>query len=152
MAIEVQNKFPKTGAITVVLVLALLLYSAKLLWRGTEDTMERSAELCRTIVPALHVAQAPVSIISTEVEDEGAMVRIFYRLEMNGRAGRRRWMMCAFNLTAGPYGEPQLEEVETDTGRLGEGRLFVIRRWWLENQDTIRSFGEQRGTLDYAPA
>ncbi len=152
MRSEADNRFPKAGAITVILVVALLAYSAKLLWQDAEDTMERAAELCRSIVPALHVVKDPVSYISTEVEDEGATIRVFYRLETNGRNGRRRWMICSFDLTAGVYGDPQLEAVETDIGRLGEGRLFVIRRWWLEHQDTIRSFGERRGKLDHVPA
>lgn len=148
---EAENGFPKAGAITVILLVALLAYSVKLLWQDAEDTMDRAAELCRSIVPALHVVQAPVTYISTEVEDEGATIRVFYRLETNGRTGRRRWMICSFDLTAGLYGEPQLEAVETDIGRLGEGRLFVIRRWWLEHQDIIRNFGEQRGKLNHTP-
>lgn len=151
MTSEADNKFPKIGAITIVMVVALLVYSVKLLWQDAEHTMDRAAELCRSIVPALHVVQLPVKYISTEVEDEGATIRVFYRLEASGRNGRRRWMMCSFNLASGPYGEPQLEGVETDIGRLGEGRLFVIRRWWLEHQDTLRSFGEQRGRLNRVP-
>ena len=147
-----QSKFPRTGAITVVLVLALLVYSVKLLWRGGEDTMARVAELCSSIVPALQLSQVDVNIISTEVENDGATVRVFYHLDASGRTGRRRWMICTFDLTAGFYGEPQLQAVETDTGKLGEGRLFVIKRWWLDGQDTIHNVGEERGRLEFGPA
>lgn len=149
---EAERKFPKVGAITVLVVLALIAYSVRLILSDTEDAGSRAAELCRSIVPALHLAPKMPEIISTEVEDGGAVVRVFYRIDVNGGSARRRWVMCDFDLTTGLFGEPQLEAVETDTGRLGDGRLFVIKRWWLEDHEIIRNFGDERGTLEIGPA
>lgn len=148
---EAQKRFPKVGAITVVLVLALALYSARLLLNAPEYKRDQAAELCSAIVPALHIEEAPIEILSKEIDDGGRTARLAYRLGLEGRIGRRRWIVCTFANTAGLYGEPQVMSVETDIGELGPGRLFVIKRWWLDHQDIMRHIGEERGTLEQTP-
>ena len=147
-----RSKFPKFGVITVILVTGLSVFALSVLLERTGKSGTRRAELCRSIVPALHLEQAPVEMIATELDDEGDIVRIAYRLEAKGRAGRRRWMACTFRHDESAFGEPVLESIETDTGTLGEGRLFVIKRWWLEHQGLLDSFGARQGTLDRVAA
>lgn len=143
-----RSTFPKVGVITVILVTGLSVFALSVLLDRSGKSGTRRAELCQSIVPALHLEQAPVEMIATELDDDGDIVRIAYRLEAKGRAGRRRWMACRFSPDTSAFGEPVLEAVETDTGTLGEGRLFVIKRWWLEHQGLLETFGERRGTLE----
>lgn len=142
-----KQRFPKIGAITVVLILLLVVYAVRYLGNVPDFREEHAAEVCRKIVPALHIEQAPVEIVTTQVRKSGEQVRVDYRLKIHGRTGRLRWLACTFDPGAPIYGEPQINALETDAGELGPGKLFVIRRWWLEQQNPLPYVGEERGRL-----
>ena len=94
---------------------------------------ERS-RICRSIIPALNPPQAAIEIVRTAVlADEG--VRIDYRTRPPIGASRLHLLECRF----APAGQAsrqrdRLVGVATEAGPLGELRLYLLRRFWLERE------------------
>ncbi len=131
---------------TLLLLLAVLI-SAGVLFAPVEDVEDQRAQMCRAIVPALHLNLPPVDVSSASMKHEGDSVHITYRLKAAGRDGRLRWVRCRFEEHPWPDDFPELDAVETDTGSLGDGRLFVLKRWWLDEPDFLHYIGDRRGAL-----
>ncbi|MGI9413065.1 MAG: hypothetical protein ACR2PM_05315 [Hyphomicrobiales bacterium] len=110
-----------------------------------DSAADKHADMCARVVPALHQDEAPADILTVEHEPTRHAVHITYRLQAGGEAGRLRWIRCTFSTDASVVGGPHLDAVETDIGSVGEGRLFVIRRWWLDAADASPMFGDSGG-------
>lgn len=126
-----------------------VLISAAVLLAPRHRGEDQRTEICRAIVPALHLSQPQVDVSSAETEDDGQTVQITYRLKATGRDGRLRWVRCTFEQHPAPDDFPVLDGVETDKGMLGEGRLFVLKRWWLEEPDFLQHIGNRRSDLEH---
>lgn len=144
----VHRAFPRWRIAGALLLCLAVLAAAAVLFAPTDGGQDRRAMSCRAIVPALHLAQAPVEVSSAELEDDGQTVQITYRLKATGREGRLRWVRCTFEKHPVPDDFPVLHTVETDNGMLGEGRLFVLKRWWLEEPDFLHQISDRHGALD----
>lgn len=91
------------------------------------------ARTCRSILPALNPADAAFEIVRTASIGAGVGVRIDYRVRVAGAPSRTRFVECRFS--AGSLASPDrgaLVGVTTDSGRLGELRLQLLKRFWLE--------------------
>jgi branched-chain amino acid transport system permease protein len=100
---------------------------------GCGGYAERS-RICRSIIPALNPPQTAIEIKRTVAlgNDE---VRIDYRTRPPIGAATSRWLECRFAPAAQASRQrDQLVGVATEAGALGELRLYVLRRFWLERE------------------
>jgi len=100
---------------------------------GCSDIDVGQARTCRSVIPALNPAQATFKIRRTLALAHGEGVRIDYGADMPGRPPRDRFLECRFaqrSLVAKNWGG--LVGVRTDEGVMGELRLHLLRRFWLE--------------------
>ena len=103
---------------------------------------DKRADLCVRVVPALHHNHPAADILTVEHEPPRSAVHITYRLKAASDGGRLHWIKCSFSPDARTSGRPYLDAVDTDLGSVGEGRLFVIRRWWFDDAENAQTFGE----------
>jgi len=93
------------------------------------------ARICRSIVPALNLSASAIEIVRTVPLSAGDGVRVDYRVRAPTGLLRDRFVECRFG-AGGPVAPEQqvLVGVNTDAGPLGEVRLHVLRRFWLERE------------------
>jgi branched-chain amino acid transport system permease protein len=93
------------------------------------------ARTCRSIVPALNPSASAIEIVRTAPLSAGDGVRVAYRVRAPTGLLRDRFVECRFG-AGGPVAPEQqvLVGVNTDAGPLGEVRLHVLRRFWLERE------------------
>jgi branched-chain amino acid transport system permease protein len=92
------------------------------------------ARVCRSIVPALNASDAVLEIVSTTALPRADGVRIAYRVQ-TGAGPLNRFVECRF--AAGGHASLDREGligVATEAGPLGEVRLHMLKRFWLERQ------------------
>jgi branched-chain amino acid transport system permease protein len=92
------------------------------------------ARVCRSIVPALNASDAVLEIVSTTALPRADGVRIAYRVQ-TGAGPLNRFVECRF--AAGGHAAPDRERlvgVATEAGPLGEVRLHMLKRFWLERE------------------
>lgn len=142
-----RKPFPRWRIAGALVLSTAILAAAAVVFAPTVDPEGRRTELCREILPALHVTGAAIEVIATDVQTGEHAVQLTYRLDAKGREGRRRWVRCTFETNSPSDHFPVLDQVETETGMLGDGRLFVLKRWWLEEPDFLRYIGQRRGRL-----
>lgn len=87
--------------------------------------------MCQSVVGYLQLGADAVDFVSSEANRNDNTVRVKYRVRMRGRPGRVQWVRCRFDQGGFQSREPNLVAVETSNGPLGDGRLFVLKRWWL---------------------
>jgi branched-chain amino acid transport system permease protein len=95
------------------------------------------ARTCRAVVPALNAADAAVDIVRISPLPSGDGVRIAYRARDPAGPSRHRFVECRF--APGGYASPErtgLVGVTTEAGRLGDLRLQLLKRFWLEKEGT----------------
>jgi branched-chain amino acid transport system permease protein len=88
--------------------------------------------VCRVVVMALNPADPAIDISRVERLREGMGLRLIYRVVRPGQPLRDRTLECQFtteNKVASTVS--QLSGVTTEEGPLGEVRLALIRRFWL---------------------
>lgn len=96
-----------------------------------EDTDE--ARVCRSIIPALTTDATAIRILTTQRLLAGRGVKLLYRTEQPESEPRLRSLACSFQVDPGIAAEPRhLVRVDTESGRLGDMRLHVLKRFWLE--------------------
>src|SRR5262245_44729620 len=100
---------------------------------GCSDIDAGQARTCRSVIPALNPVRATFKIQRTLPLEHGEGVRIDYRANTPGRPPRERFLECRFapkSLIAKDRGS--LSGVRTEGGVMGELRLQLLRRFWLE--------------------
>ena len=93
------------------------------------------ARTCRSIIPALNPAQAAFIIRRTAPLARGEGVHIDYRASGPESPPRDRYLECRF--AAGSLASPErgsLVGVRTEEGPMGELRLRLLRRFWLDRE------------------
>jgi branched-chain amino acid transport system permease protein len=93
------------------------------------------ARTCRAIIPAINATDARIDGVRALPLRSRDGVRIEYRAREPAGAARDRFLECRF-APAG-YAPPErsgLVGVTTEAGRLGELRLQVLKRFWLEKE------------------
>ena len=91
------------------------------------------ARTCRSIIPALNAADATFEIVRIAPLVSGDGVRVEYRSRSTAGPLRNRFLECRF--AGGSHASPDrgaLLGVTADTGPLGELRLQLLKRFWLE--------------------
>ena len=94
------------------------------------------ARICRSIIPALNASDAALEIVRTGPLAKGDGVRITYRARATpAGAPQDRFVECRFG-SGGPVSPEQeaLVGVTTELGPLGEVRLHMLKRFWLERE------------------
>jgi len=94
------------------------------------------ARLCRSIIPAINADGTSIEIVLTSPLGPGDGVRVVYRARMPGGATHDRFLECRFaaDNPASPSGQMGLVGVNLDTGPLGEVRLQILKRFWLDKE------------------
>ena len=125
-----------------------------LLLAGCEQPADKRASLCARAVPALHANHPAADILTIEQEPQRRAVHITYRLKGGIDGGRLHWIKCSFSPDDAKTGWPTLVAVDTDRGSIGEGRLFVIRRWWFDDAEHAQTVGggQSRSSMQYTAA
>ena len=93
------------------------------------------ARICRSIIPALNASGTTLEIVRTAPLARGEGVRITYRAQAQAGDLRNRFVECRF--AAGGHASPERESlvgVTTEAGPLGEVRLHMLKRFWLERE------------------
>ncbi len=93
------------------------------------------ARTCRTIIPAINASGAAIDILRALPLRSGDGVRIEYRARAPAGPPRDRFLECRF--AASGYASPErsgLIGVTTESGRLGQLRLQILKRFWLEKE------------------
>ena len=91
------------------------------------------ARTCRSVIPALNPSDATFEIARTVPLRSGDGVRVEYRARVPTGPSRNRFLECRF--ASGSRASPDrgaLIGVTTESGRLGELRLQLLQRFWLE--------------------
>ena len=104
------------------------------------------ARTCRSIIPALNPSGAAFEIVRTAPLGPGDGVRVEYRARAPAGPSRNRFLECRF--AGGSHASPDrgaLLGVTTDTGALGELRLQVLKRFWLEAEGVAAVQGSAFG-------
>jgi len=92
------------------------------------------ARICRTVIPALNPSQAAIAIARSAPLAGGDGVRIEYRERFPGEEAQRRFVECRFIPSSHASAERgRLVGVRTETGALGELRLHILQRFWIES-------------------
>jgi branched-chain amino acid transport system permease protein len=91
--------------------------------------------ICRSIIPALNPAESVLVIERSAALLEGEGVRIDYGARQATGAAQRRFIECLF---ASPNQASQQRDtligVKTEAGTLGEVRLYLLQRFWLQQE------------------
>jgi branched-chain amino acid transport system permease protein len=93
------------------------------------------ARICRSIVPALNASGAPLEIVRAAPLAKGDGVRVTYRVRAPAGTPKDRFVECRF--AAGGHASPERERlvgVATEAGPLGEVRLHLLKRFWLDRE------------------
>jgi len=127
---------------------------AAVLLTACEQPADKRSSLCARVVPALHTNHPAADILTIEHEPPRRAVHITYRLKQSIDGGRLHWIKCSFSPDDEVTGWPVLIAVDTDQGSIGEGRLFVIRRWWFDDAEHARTVGggESRSSMQHTAA
>jgi branched-chain amino acid transport system permease protein len=91
------------------------------------------ARTCRSVIPALNAADARFEILRTAALSSGEGVRIDYRARTAAGPSRAHFVECRFS--SGSRASPDrgaLLGVSTESGAMGELRLQLLQRFWLE--------------------
>src|SRR5262249_31047146 len=100
---------------------------------GCSDIDAGQARTCRSVIPALNPAQATFKIERTLPMADGEGGRIDYRVDIPGRRPLCRFLECRFRPSSlASQNRGSLGGVRTDEGVMGELRLRLLRRFWLE--------------------
>ena len=133
------------GGVSLRLVAIALLVGA--LSACATDAARR--RVCRSIIPALNPQDSVVEIVRAATLARGEGVRIDYSLrppaggstaegtgararDPVGGPARRRFIECRFAPATPAARDDTLLGVTTETGPLGEVRLHLLQRFWLE--------------------
>jgi branched-subunit amino acid ABC-type transport system permease component len=123
--------------LVIVACAALLLAGCSLI----DDAGE--ARLCRSVLPALN-PDATLKILTTQRLAKGRGLKILYRAEVPDDEPRLRFLTCRFAREHGSVAQSRdLIGAETEEGRLGPERLYMLRRFWLDTTGL--------GTIDPSP-
>jgi branched-subunit amino acid ABC-type transport system permease component len=113
------------GVFWLPLVLAVAMLTGCALF--TDDD---AVKLCRSLIPAFN--PDPVSIVIRDVSARetsfGTIVSIAYDAEST-----RRTVTCMVNRDRDRRGLPQLTNMATEDGPLGDIRLYLLRKNWIES-------------------
>jgi len=109
-------------------------FAISLFVAGCFGDTERWVEICSGVVDGIHLGAASITTLSENLEGRDGAVRISYQVREADDMRRVGWVRCIFE-DAGYGGDPVLVRVVTPTGDLGEGRLYVLKRWWLNDED-----------------
>jgi branched-chain amino acid transport system permease protein len=93
------------------------------------------ARICRSIVPALNASGAPLEILHAAPLAKGDGVRVTYRVRAPVGTLQHRFVECRF--AVGGHASPErkrLVGVATEAGPLGEVRLHLLKRFWLDRE------------------
>jgi hypothetical protein len=106
--------------------------AAGLLLSACADTQPHRMETCTNVVNGINVGAEALHIVSTVDDPRTDDIRVTYRIRSGGRpSGRTKWVVCHFEKSELGDPKPDLVSVDTQDGPLGDGRLFVLKRWWL---------------------
>ena len=105
---------------------------------GSEIDMDQ-ARLCRVLLPALHAPDARVTGLrqSPLAQGAGPGLRIDYVYAEPGGGQRAAFAECRFGGGALSPERRDLVSVRTPDGPLGEARLIMLKRFWLQRPDAI---------------
>jgi branched-chain amino acid transport system permease protein len=91
------------------------------------------ARTCRSVIPALNPDRAVIGIERTVALPRGEGVRIHYRTTVPGEPPHERYLECRFAQGGLASQNPGLlVGLRTESGPMGELRLRLLRRFWLE--------------------
>jgi branched-subunit amino acid ABC-type transport system permease component len=91
------------------------------------------ARICRSVIPALNPSGVAFDIVRIVALASGEGVRVDYRARVPDGPSRSHFLECRFS--PGSRASPDrgaLIGVTTESGRLGELRLQLLQRFWLE--------------------
>ncbi len=97
------------------------------------DGEEVRITTCSSVAAGMNVGADAIDVLSTSVESETGLTRITFQVDRSGLLGRVQWIECQFDELKFPQLVPELIAVDTSDGPLGDGRLFILKRWWLND-------------------
>jgi branched-chain amino acid transport system permease protein len=112
---------------------ALLLVAVAPLVAGCGSQIDSAQlRLCRDVIPALNPDDTELREVRYAASALGrAGVRIDYVARPPGGASQVRYVACGFAGRTFSADRLDLVAVETDSGPLGEARLYYLKRFWL---------------------
>jgi branched-chain amino acid transport system permease protein len=110
-------------------LLLLIAVAPLLVGCGTPIDSEQ-LRLCRDVVPALNPDDAELRELRYAAGLPG--IRIDYVARAPGGASRARYVRCVFGGQTFSADRLDLIAVETESGSLGDARLYFLKRFWLE--------------------
>lgn len=94
------------------------------------------ARICRLLTPALNPQGSSIDVRSAAELPEGRGVAVRYLVHAPDAAPRHRTLVCRFSREDFGPGD-RLVEAWSDGQQLGEVRLALLKRFWLESQDAV---------------
>jgi branched-chain amino acid transport system permease protein len=111
----------------------------------------RQARTCRSIIPALNTGDADIEVMRAVALRSGDGLHIAYRVSVPAGPTRERFVECRFTAQPSTGDSQALLSVLTDAGPMGELRLQLLRRFWLDAEGA-KADTEPVGGARQAPA
>ncbi len=104
--------------------------------RGRASVVDSGqARICRAILPALNVSDAAIDIARILPLRSNDGVRIEYRARAPSEPPGDRFLECHYAAAGYASAERRgLAGVTTEGGRIGDLRLQILKRFWLERK------------------
>lgn len=94
------------------------------------------ARTCRTIVPAINPPGSTIDVRHTAELPQGGGVEVNYMVRAPDAALRERRIVCRFSPGNSGAGD-RLAEIWSDGQRVGDVRLAILQRFWLQSPDAL---------------
>ncbi len=96
---------------------------------------DAAVKLCRSIVPAFYAEATRIDVLRTErkIIAQGTLVTVVYRQGAAGDATPRHALSCIVKRDPAAGGAITLTNLATEDGALGDVRLHLLRRYWIES-------------------
>lgn len=102
---------------------------------------EDAIKLCRSMIPPFNASDAKLDVRRTDAGPtvHGTLVTVMYIATRPGEPPQRRAVSCILQTDAARPGRFLLSNMATEDGPLGDVRLHLLRRHWIESGQAIVS-------------
>jgi branched-chain amino acid transport system permease protein len=92
-------------------------------------------QLCRSMIPAFNPADTKIDVRGTDASTtaHGILVTVAYAAARGSLAPERRAISCIIRRDSGRNGRLTLTNLATEAGPLGDERLYLLHRFWINN-------------------
>src|SRR5260221_4683847 len=120
---------------------------------GCADPVDsEQLRLCRQVIPAVNAEGTEISELRHGLLLGQPGVRIDYAARAPGQASSSRYLECVFAGRTFSADRLGLVAVQTDSGPLGDARLYYLKRFWLGSPEAAADKGSDFPAVPVLPS